>query len=235
MSVSCQLVCFAFLVAQLCNFIWLLYRLWFLCDTIGVCNIKWNSRYESQTNVFCYRLFLFAAMHLSYRKKLFGCFLILVVCLWVIYQTTILAVKYEKLVNSLNWELDRCFHKQGLDSKGRLGSGDLYSHFTIQGYPGDLTTVSPAVFEHSPRLFTARAPNEQRGGHCQSYLCVYLQQCNMKLYYHCFYSVCVEHHTELCLLYCNYDLELLTSFPPYPSRQTFQQAVYILVATFRDL
>ena len=103
------------------------------------------------------------AMHLSYRKKLLGCFLVLVVCLWVIYQTTILAVKYDKLVNSLNWELDRCIHKQGLDSKGKLGPEDLYSHFTLQGYPGDLTTVGPTVLEHSPRLFTARSPKEQRG------------------------------------------------------------------------
>lgn len=97
-------------------------------------------------------------MFLSYRRKLLGCGLVLGVCLWVIYRTSQLAFQYDKLLVTLQWEADRCIHKQGLDSKARLGSVDLFSRLLLGGYPEELVSVSPAVLHHSARHFSFRAP-----------------------------------------------------------------------------
>ena len=102
-------------------------------------------------------------MHLTFRKKVIGCFLVLLVCLWVIFKTSQLALRYDKLVSALEWEVDRCIHKQGLDTKGRLGPPELYTHYSIKGYPEGLCSVGPAVFEHTPRQFVTRAHPEHKG------------------------------------------------------------------------
>lgn len=109
-------------------------------------------------------------MFLSYRKKLLGCGLVLLVCLWVIYRTSQLAFQYDKLLASMQWEADRCIHKQGVDSMARVGSVDVFSHLSLGVYPEGLVSVSPAVLHHTARYFSSRAP-EHLLSMCVCYLC----------------------------------------------------------------
>ena len=102
-------------------------------------------------------------MYLTHRKKLLLCLLVLVLCLWVIYQTSQLALQYDKSMISLQWEVDRCVHKQGLDPQSRLGPSHLFSHHTLTTFPEGLASVSPAVLHHSHKQFTTRAPAHLKG------------------------------------------------------------------------
>lgn len=102
-------------------------------------------------------------MYLTHRKKLLLCLLVLVLCLWVIYQTPQLALQYDKSMVSLQWEVDRCIHKQGLDPQSRLGPEGLLSHYTLTAYPQGLVSISPAALHHSNKHFTTRAPAHLRG------------------------------------------------------------------------